>query len=45
MAPGALVFSPPDKSGKVFQYHFCAECYVKITALLIALAPGIENLL
>lgn len=24
---GALLFSPPDKEGKVEKFHLCKECY------------------
>jgi len=27
---GALLFSPPDKSGNVRKFHICKNCYFKI---------------
>lgn len=34
MEPGALLFSPPDKIGKVEKHHFCVQCFHKIGGLL-----------
>lgn len=33
--PGPLVFSPPDETGACRKYHFCLDCSLLLSALLI----------
>lgn len=31
---GAILLSPPDKSGKVEKFHICRECYGEIRCMI-----------